>query len=73
MNVTNNSVIIHCDNQGAIKLAHNPLFYKRTKHIEIRYHFIRKVVEDGIVKIVYLSTENMIADIMTKALLPTTF
>jgi hypothetical protein len=67
-NVTNNSVIMHCDNQGAIKLVHNPVFHERTKHIEVRYHFMREVVEDGIVKIVYLSTDNMTADIMTKAL-----
>jgi hypothetical protein len=46
MNVTNNNIIIYCDNQGPIRLAHYPMLHKRTKHSEVRYHFIRKVVED---------------------------
>ncbi|KAF1332324.1 Integrase catalytic core protein, partial [Globisporangium splendens] len=54
------------DNQGAIALAKNPEFHKRTKHIDIRYHFVREKVEDGQVVLEYCSTQEMLADLMTK-------
>ena len=42
-----NSVSIHADNQGAIKLAKNPVFHQRSKHIDIKYHFIRSELQLG--------------------------
>jgi len=62
------SISIGCDNQGAMKLAHNPLFHKRTKHIDVRYHFIRSIIEEGKIDLFYVPTENMTADVLTKAL-----
>lgn len=56
------------DNQGTIKLAENPLISKRSKHIAVRYHYIREKLAEGSIKLVYCSTENMIADALTKAL-----
>jgi transposase InsO family protein len=61
-------VKIYEDNQGSIALAKNPEFHKRTKHIDIRYHFVREKVEDGQVVLQYVSTTDMLADIMTKAI-----
>jgi hypothetical protein len=57
-----------CDNQSAITLAQSGNFHARTKHIDIRYHFIRFVVEDGHIRLVYCPTEDMAADTLTKAL-----
>uniref|UniRef100_H3HA27 Integrase catalytic domain-containing protein n=1 Tax=Phytophthora ramorum TaxID=164328 RepID=H3HA27_PHYRM len=62
------AVKIYEDNQGSIALAKNPQFHKRTKHIDIRYHFVREKVEDGQVVLQYVSTTDMLADIMTKAI-----
>jgi hypothetical protein len=61
-------ILIHCDNQSAIALTENPKFHARTKHIEIRHHFIREHVEKSEVKIQYCPTEKMVADVLTKAL-----
>lgn len=60
------SVEIHCDNKSAINIAHNQLYSPRTKHIDIRHHFIKEKIRDGLVKIKYLNTENMVADSLTK-------
>ena len=60
------AVKIFEDNQGSIALAKNPQYHKRTKHIDIRYHFVREKVEDGQVILEYISTLDMLADIMTK-------
>ena len=60
------AVKVYEDNQGAIALAKNPEFHKRTKHIGIRYHFVRERVEDGQVVLQYCSTKEMKADMMTK-------
>jgi hypothetical protein len=60
--------IIYADNQGAIKLAENPQSHNRTKHIDIRYHFVRLAKHEGIIDIQYISTNDMTADILTKAL-----
>lgn len=60
---------ISSDNQSSIKLASNPLFYnKRTKHIDIRHHFLRECVSSRIIEIKYVSTSDMPADIFTKTL-----
>ena len=60
------AIKIYEDNQGSIALAKNPEFHKRTKHIDIRYHFVREKVEDGQVVLEYCPTQDMLADMMTK-------
>ncbi|XP_044585033.1 secreted RxLR effector protein 161-like [Cotesia glomerata] len=62
------SVPMNVNNQSAIKLASNPEFHKRTKHIEVRYHFIREVVEKGTIVLAYVKTQEQLADIFTKPL-----
>jgi hypothetical protein len=61
--------IIHCDNQSGIKLSENPVFHDRSKHIDIRYHFIRDCVQRGAVQLQYVPTDEQVADILTKALM----
>ena len=61
------SATIFEDNQGAIALSKNPVDRQRAKHIDIRYHFSRSVQETGKVTIKYCPTQDMIADMMTKA------
>ena len=51
-----------------IKLSENPVFHDRSKHIEIRYHFIRDQVQRGAVQLQYIPTDDQVADILTKAL-----
>ena len=59
---------INCDNQGAIALAKDNKFHARTKHIDIRYHFIREAVEDHKIELKYIPTDDNVADTFTKAL-----
>ncbi|KAG7304953.1 hypothetical protein JYU34_010370 [Plutella xylostella] len=61
-------ICIFNDNQSAIKLCKNFMFHSRTKHIDIRHHFIKEIVNNGIVQVRYLSTNDMLADVLTKAL-----
>ena len=61
-------VKLYADNQGAIALAKNPVHHQRTKHIDIKYHFIRLAVEEGIVDLQYIPTGENIADQFTKPL-----
>lgn len=58
----------YMDNQGAIRLIKNPEFHKRTKHIDVRYHFIREKYEQGCFVLKYIPTDEQLADIFTKAL-----
>src|SRR5258705_689288 len=57
-----------CDNQGAIFLASNPAQEHRSKHIDIRYHYIRECVEEKKVSLTYIPTTDQVADLMTKNL-----
>jgi Reverse transcriptase (RNA-dependent DNA polymerase)/Pol polyprotein, beta-barrel domain len=59
-------VLLYCDNQSALALAKNDTFHQRTKHIDIRYHFIRERVHWGHVVLRFVPTENQEADILTK-------
>ena len=59
---------ISCDNQGAIALAKDNKFHARTKHIDLRYHFIHEAVENGKVKVKYVPTDDNVSDIFSKAL-----
>ncbi|KAL4291090.1 hypothetical protein GQ457_14G002100 [Hibiscus cannabinus] len=61
-------VQIKCDNEGVIKLASNSIFHARTKHIEVRHHYIREKVLSQEVELQVISTNNQVADIFTKAL-----
>jgi hypothetical protein len=58
--------VLHQDNQGAIAIGKDFVSNRRTKHIDIRYHYIRERVEKGDIELKYLSTEEMIADCLTK-------
>lgn len=62
------AVPIFSDNQAAIALAKDPISHSRTKHIEVRYHYIRELVTYGKTVIDYISTNEMVADILTKPL-----
>jgi hypothetical protein len=59
---------LQCDNQGALALIRNPGNHPRTKHIAIRYHYIREAVVSGQLQVRYCPTNEMAADIMTKSL-----
>lgn len=56
------------DNQGAIALAKSGSYHARTKHIDIRFHFIHETIENQLISLSYCPTEDMVADILTKAL-----
>ena len=59
-------VLLYVDNQGAISLAKNPVHHQRSKHIDIRYHYVRLEVQRGSVQFVYVTSEENVADIFTK-------
>ena len=61
------------DNQGAIALAKNPVAHARTKHIDIRFHYVREAVQEGTITLSYCPSEEMIADLLTKPLPKTQF
>ncbi|GKB51434.1 hypothetical protein Tco_0902187 [Tanacetum coccineum] len=59
---------MYCDNKSAIALCCNNVQYSRSKHIDIRYHFIKEQVENEVVELYFVRTEYQLADIFTKAL-----
>ena len=61
------------DNEGVIELAANPLSSARTKHIDVRFHFIRALVRTGTIAVEHIQTKEQCADISTKALAVTNF
>ena len=68
-----NSTVIFEDNQSAISMAKNPQYHGRTKHINIKYHFIREQVANGTICLKYCKTEDMLADLLTKGVGPEKF
>ena len=60
--------MINCDNTSAIQLSKNLVFHGRCKHIGVRFHFLRDLVNDGTVELKYVETREQVADIFTKPL-----
>ncbi|KAI3501210.1 hypothetical protein L1887_29073 [Cichorium endivia] len=67
------TVEVLCDNCSAIKLSKNPVMHRRTKHIDVRYHYIRELVNKEIIKLKFCGTNEQLADMMTKPLTLATF
>lgn len=61
-------VILYCDNTSVIKLSNNPVTHTKTKHIAIKYHYLKELVEDKEVKMKYVNTKEKIVAIFTKVL-----
>ncbi|GJY50694.1 hypothetical protein Tco_0441541 [Tanacetum coccineum] len=59
---------MYCDSKAAIAISCNPVQHSRTKHIDVRYHFIKEHIEKGIVELFFVGTEYQLADLSTKAL-----
>jgi len=66
--VDTSCIPIYYDNTSAINISKNPCQHKRTKHIDIRHHFLRDHVEKGLISMNFCTTNKQIADIFTKAL-----
>lgn len=60
--------VIHVDNAGSIQLAQNAGYHSRTKHMDVRFHYIREKIQDKTVRLKYIPTEDNTADILTKPL-----
>ena len=61
------------DNQGAIALAENPISSARSKHIDVRFHFVRELLRANKIEVQFIASEEQHADILTKALAATPF
>ena len=67
-NVEQDVMTLYCDNMSAINISKNPVQHSRTKHIDIRHHYIRDLVDDKVITLEHVATEEQVADIFTKAL-----
>ena len=73
LGITVETPTLHCDSQSAIMLAKNPVFHAKTKHIEVKFHFIRDMLEDKSLHLVKVHTDDSPADLLTKGLPPERF
>ena len=60
--------MLHCDSQSAIQLARNPVYHSKTKHVDVKYHFIREMLEDKQIQLVKVHTTENPADLLKKGL-----
>ena len=66
-------IVIHCDNQSCIKISENPVFHDRSKHMEMRYHYLRDMVQRRAISLQYILIDEQSADVLTKPLSKTKF
>ena len=62
------STTVMCDNSSTIKLSKNPIMQGRSKHIDVRFHFLRDLTRDGVVGLVHCGSQDQVADLMTNPL-----
>jgi hypothetical protein len=62
------NVTLKNDNQSAIQLSKNPVYHDRSKHIDVKYHYIRECIDEGRIEVESVDTKLQLADILTKAL-----
>jgi hypothetical protein len=67
-NIQSKCTTIFCDNSSAIKLSKNPVMHGRSKHIDIKFHFLRDLTREETVELVHCSTQEQLSNIMTKPL-----
>jgi len=65
--------VLYCNNQGAIRLSKDATFHGRTKHIDVHFYFIRQTISSNSIKLIFLPTEEMTADIFMKSLIRVKF
>ncbi|MBW0465832.1 hypothetical protein O181_005547 [Austropuccinia psidii MF-1] len=63
---------LFCDNQGVLALLRNPLYQHRTRHIKLCLHWCRQILEEGTIRVFYIPSKDMIANLLTKPLPKTT-
>lgn len=68
LGVEQDKYVLQCDNQSAIHLAKNPTYHSRSKHIDIRYHWIRDILEEKLLQLDKVHTEKNWSDMMTKVI-----
>ena len=57
---------MYIDNQGEIALANNPIHHQRSKHSDVKYHYVRLEIQNGVLELAYIPTDNNVADVFTK-------
>ena len=62
------AICIDCDNQSCVKLSKNSVFHDKSKHIELKYHYIKDMVQRGAVMLQYVAMDEQIANVLTKPL-----
>ena len=67
--ISQDTMVVYCNNSSVIDISKNPVQHSKTKHVEIRYHFIRDLVERKIVCLEYIPTERQNVNIFTKLLI----
>ena len=66
--VEQQKIPLFCDNQGAVRLAYNAEFHQRTKHVLVKYHYMRKKISDGKIDLMYVPSDDQLVNLFTKAL-----
>ena len=66
-------IMLYCDSESAIRICHNPEQHSKSKHIALRYHFIKDHVEEGNIEVYFMKTTDQLAGIFTKPLDEKTF
>lgn len=61
-------ILVWCDNRSCIAIAKNPVLHGRTKHIDVKFHFIRELVTKNIIQLFFCNSEEQLVDIFTKCL-----
>jgi len=71
--VQGEAIVIYCDNNSTIKLSQNPILHDRSKHIDVKYYYLRELTNRKVINLIYCKSEKQLTDIFTKLLKLSTF